>query len=252
MRKKLLASLIIMVLAISMLAPSAVSADTYIKSGYACKNGNNIYFSFASTKKSTPIYKFDVKTGKKTRISLKNASGLSEFKNLNIEGKYIYCSAKTLTCTYICKINTKTGYLKRIARGTKPTLFNGKIVYESMKSQKVRDNNLSITYYPSGADYAMETDGTKSKPVKHVGINAETSVRNSKIGYGKYYYYISNNGKRIYRKNGAKKKLICKAKKITGFRVLDGYLVVKTTKNGKNYAYCVKNNGTKSMKMLKW
>lgn len=253
MRKKLLASIIMMALAVSMLAPSVVSADTYVKSGFACRNGNNVYFSFAATKtkKATPIYKFDVRTGRRTKINLKNASGLSEFKNLNVYGKYIYCSAKTLTCTYVCKINTKTGSLKKLVRGTKPTLVNGKIVYESMKSQKIKDN-LTVTYYPSGADYAMETDGTKNKPVNHVGINAETTVRNNKIAYGKYYFYISSDGKRIYRKNGAKQKLICKARKITGFRVLNGYLVVKTTKNGRNYAYCVKNNGSKSMKMLRW
>ena len=253
MFKKFLASLIIMVLAMGCLAPAIVSADTYVQSGYACKEGNNIYFAFASTKKSTPIYKFNVKTGKRTKVYPTKGSSLKEFKHLNVHGKYIYCAArpaKSLSCTYIYRINTKTGDAKKLARGTKPTLVNGKIVFESMKAQKVNDN-ITLTYVPSGKNYEIEPEGGKKKPVSHTEINAETSCRGTKITSGKYKFYISKDGKKIYR-TGGKKKQICKASKITGFRVLDGYLIVKTTKKGKNYAYCVKNNGSKSMKMLKW
>ncbi|MCR5430833.1 MAG: hypothetical protein K6E58_06355 [Eubacterium sp.] len=254
MRKKLIASLIIMVMALGCIAPAIVSADTYTKSGYACKEGNNIYFAFASTKKSTPIYRFNVLTGKRTKVYPKSGSNLREFKNLNALGKYIYCAARpanSLTCCYIYRINTKNGKAKKIARGVKPTLIGGKIVYESMKSTKVKDN-LSFTYIPSGQDYEIEKDGGKKKPANHVAVNVETSCRGTKIAYGKYSFYISKDGKKIYRNNGSKRKLICKAKKITGFRVLDGYLIVKTTKNGKNYAYCVKNNGSQSTKILRW
>ena len=120
-----------------------------------------------------------------------------------------------------------------------------------MKSTKVRDN-LSFTYVPSGQTYEIEKDGGKPKHANHVELNVETSRRGAKIAYGKYQFYITKDGKKIYRKNGAKKKLVCKARKITGFRALDGYLIVKTKNNGKNYAYCVKNNGSKSTKILSW
>ena len=254
MRKKLLAILIMIVMAVGCMTPAIVSADTYIKSGYACKAGSNIYFAFSSTKKSTPIYKFNVKTGKRTKVYPVNRSSLKEFKNLNVLGKYLYCSARpvsSLTCTYIYRINIKTGKAKRLARGTNPTVVNGKIVFEGVKSQKINDN-LSVRYVPSGKSYEIEPEGGKKKPVSHVEVLAEASCRGTKIASGKYQFYISKDGKKIYRLNGKKKKQICKAKKITGFRVLGGYLVVKTTKNGKNYAYCVKNNGSKSMRMLKW
>ena len=253
MRKKLLASLIIMVLAMGCLAPAMVSADTYVRSGYACKSGSNVYFAFTSTKKSTPIYKFNVKTGKRVKVVIKRAN-LKEFKHLSVSGKYLYCSArpaKVIGCTYIYRINLKTGSARRLAKGTKPTLVGDKIVFEGVKAQKVNDN-FSYTYVPSGKDYMIPQEGGKKQPVNHVEVSAETSCRGTQIASGKYKFYISKDGKKIYRKNGSKKKQICKAKKITGFRVLGGYLVVKTTKNGKNYAYCVKSNGKKSMKMLKW
>ena len=254
MRKKILAILIIAILAMSSLAPAIVSADTYVKSGYACKSGSNIYFAFTSTKKSTPIYKFNVKTGQRTKVFPKGQSSLKVFKNLNVLGKYVYCSARpasSLTCTYIYRINTKTGKTKKLARGTNPTVVNGKIVFWGVKSQKVNDN-LNVTYVPSGKVYEIEPEGGKKKPVTHTGVEFETTCKGTKIAYGKYKYYISKDRKKIFRTGGKGKKQICKAKKITGFRVLGGYLVVKTTKNGKNYAYCVKNNGSTSMRMLKW
>ena len=253
MRKKLLASLIIMVLAIGCMAPAMVSADTYVRSGYACKSGNNVYFAFTSSKKATPIYKFNVKTGKRVQVAIKRTK-LKEFKHLSVSGKYLYCSArpaKSLGCTYIYRINLKTGSARKLAKGTKPTLLGDKIVFEGVKAQKVNDN-LNYTYVPSGKDYMIPQEGGRKQPVSHVELSAETSCRGTKIASGKYKYYISKDGKKIYRKNGKSKKLVCKAKKITGFRVLGGYLVVKTTKKGKNYAYCVKSNGSKSMKMLKW
>lgn len=243
-----------MALAVSLMAPAMVSADTYVKSGYACKAKNNVYFAFTSTKKSTPIYKFNVKTGQRTKVFPKGKSSLKEFKHLNVLGKYIYCAARparSLSCSFIYRINAKTGRARKLARGTKPTIVNGKIVFEGMKSQKVHDN-LNVTYVPSGKDYEMEPEGGKKKPVNHTAIIAETSSRGTKIASGKYKYYISKDGKKIFRTGGKGKKQICKAKKITGFRVLGGYLVVKTSKNGKNYAYCVKNNGSTSVRILKW
>ena len=253
MRKKLLTSLIIMVLAFSCMAPTMVSADTYVRSGYACKSGKNIYFAFTSTKKSTPIYKFNVKTGKRVKVAIKRVK-LKEFKHLSTDGKYLYCSArpaKSLGCTYIYRINLKTGSTKRLAKGIKPTLVGNKIIFEGVKTQKVNDD-LRYTYVPSGKDYQIPQEGGRRQPVNHTELTTETSCRGSKIAYGKYKYYISKDGKKIFRKKGKQKQLVCKAKKITGFRVLGGYLVVKTTKKGKNYAYCVKSNGSKSMKMLKW
>ena len=254
MRKKLLASLIMMVLAVSLMAPAMVSADTYVKSGYACKAKNNVYFAFASTKKSTPIYKFNVKTGKRTKVYPRGRAKLREFKNLSVLGKYIYCSARpanSVTCTYIYRINTKSGKAKRLARGTKPTLVGDKIVYEGVKSQRVNDG-LSVTYVPSGKSYMIPQEGGKKPPANHSEVSVETSCRGTKIASGKYKFYIAKDGKKIYRTGGKGKILVCKARKITGFRVLSGYLVVKTTKNGRNYAYCVKKDGSKSMKMLRW
>ena len=253
MRKKLLASLIIMVLAIGCMAPAMVSADTYVRSGFACKKGSNVYFAFTSTKKSTPIYKFNTKTGKTVKVAIKRVK-LKEFKHLSTNGKYLFCAARparSLSCTYIYRINLKTGSTKKLAKGTKPTLVGDKIVFEGIKAQKVNDN-LSYTYVPSGKDYMIPQEGGRKQPVSHVELSAETSCRGTKIASGKYKYYISKDGKKIYRKNGKNKKLVCKAKKITGFRVLGGYLVVKTTKKGRNYAYCVKSNGSKSTKMLRW
>ena len=252
MRKKIVASLIIMVLAIGCIAPAIVSADTYVRSGYACKKGSNVYFAFTSTKKSTPIYKFNTKSGKTVKVAIKK--NLKEFKHLSTNGKYLFCSArpvKSLSCTYIYRINLKTGSTKRLAKGTKPTLLGDKIVFEGIKAQKVNDN-LNYTYVPSGKDYMISQEGGVKQPVNHTELSAETSSRGTKIASGKYKYYISKDGKKIYRKTGKQRKLVCKAKKITGFRVLGGYLVVKTTKKGKNYPYCVKSNGSKSMRMLKW
>lgn len=243
-----------MVMAISILAPSIVSADTYTKSGYACKEGNNIYFAFTSTKKSTPIYKFNVKTRKRTKVYPKNRSALNKFENLNVLGKYIYCAARpvnSLTCSYIYRINTKNGKAKRLARGVKPTLVGDKIIYESMKSQKVNYNPL-LQYVPSGKTYMIEKNGTNKQPSNHEDVSVESQCSGENIASGKYQFYISKDGKRIYRKKGAKKKTIFKAKKITGFRALSGYLVVKTLKGRKNCAYCVKNNGKIKMKMLTW
>ncbi len=254
MRKKILASLIIMVLAMASFVPATVSANTYVKSGYACRSGSNIYFAFASARKNTPIYKFNVKTGRRTRIYPKGQTSLSKFENINVLGKYIYCSARpinSLGCSYIYKINIKTSKARRLAKGTKPTLFGDKIVFEGVKAQKVNDN-LALTYVPSGQSYAIPQSGGKKQPVNHNELSVETACRGKKIAYGKYRFYISKNGKKIFRKNGSKKKQICRAKKIIGFRVLDGYLIVKTKKGRNNYAYCVKNNGSKSMKILKW
>ena len=124
-------------------------------------------------------------------------------------------------------------------------------MFEGMKAQRVNDN-LNITYVPSGKDYSADLNCRKKQPVNHTAIKAETSCRGTKIAYGSYKYYISKDGKKIFRQNGKSKKQICKAKKITGFRVLGGYLVVKTTKKGKNYAYCVKSNGSSSVRILKW
>ena len=123
-------------------------------------------------------------------------------------------------------------------------------MFEGMKSQKVHDN-LNVTYVPSGKDYEMEPEGGKKKPVNHTAISVEATCRGQKITSGRYTYYISKDGKKIFRTGGKGKKQICKAKKITGFRALSGYLIVKTSKNGKNYAYCVKNNGSTSVRILK-
>lgn len=243
-----------MVMAMGALAPSVVSADKYTKSGFACKKGSNIYFAFTSSKKSTPIYKYNVKTRRRTRVFPRRGNSIKEFKNLNIMGKYIYCAArpaKSLSCRYIYKINVKNGTAKKLAKGTNPTIVGGRIVYEGMKAQRVNDN-LNITYVPSGKDYSADMNCRRKKPVSHKAVNAETSCRDTKIGYGKYKYFITGDGKKIYRQRGKSKKQICKARKITGFRVLSGYLIVKTTKNGRNYAYCVKNDGSSSVKILRW
>ncbi len=242
-----------MLLAFSCMTPVLVNADTYVRSGYACKSGKNIYFAFTSTKKSTPIYKFNVKTGERVKVGIKRNS-LKEFKHLSVSGKYLYCAArpaKSLSCTYIYRINLKTGNTKKLAKGTKPTLVGDKIVFEGIKAQKVNDN-LNYTYVPSGKDYQIPQEGGKKQPANHMEVITETSCRDKKIAFGKYKYYITKDGKKIYRKSGKQKQLVCKAKKITGFRVLGGYLVVKTTKKGKNYAYCVKSNGSESIKMLRW
>ena len=254
MRKKILAILIVAILAMSSLAPAIVSADTYVKSGYACKKGSNIYFAFTSTKKSTPIYKFNVKTGQRTKVFPKGKSSLKEFKHLNVLGKYIICAvrpASSLSCSYIYRINAKTGKAKKLRKGTKPTIVNGKIVFEGVQKQKVNDN-LSFTYVPSGESFEIPPKGGKKKKVNHTAISVEATCRGQKITSGRYTYYISKDGKKIFRTGGKGKKQICKAKKITGFRVLSGYLIVKTTKNGRNYAYCVKNNGSTSVRILKW
>ena len=253
MRKKILASLIIMVLAIGCMAPAIVSADMYTKSGFACKKGSNIYFAFTSTRKNTPIYCYNVKTGRTVKVAIKKAK-IKEFKGLSVSGKYLYCSArpvKSLTCRYIYRINLKKGTAKQLCKGTNPTLVGNRIVYEGMKSQRINDN-LNVTYVPSGKDYSADLNCRKKQPVNHTAIKAETSCRGTKIASGSYKYYISKDGKKIFRQNGKSKKQICKAKKITGFRVLGGYLVVKTTKKGKNYAYCVKSNGSSSVRILKW
>ena len=254
MRKKLIANLIIMVMALGCMAPTIVGADTYTKSGFACKKGNNIYFAFTSTKKSTPIYKYNVQTRRRTKVFPRRGNSIKEFKNLNIMGKYLYCAArpaKSLSCRYIYKVNVKKGTAKKLAKGTNPTIVDGRIVFEAMKPQRINDN-LSMTYVPSGKDYSSDLNCKKKKPVNHTAINAETKTRGDKIAYGKYKFYITSDGKNIYRQNGKSIKQICKAKKITGFRVLSGYLIVKTTKNGRNYAYCVKNNGSSSVRILTW
>ncbi len=247
-------------LAVASVQTQGVKADTYAESGFACREKNSIYFAFASKNKSTAIYRFDVKTGRRVKVFPTKRSTLTEFKNLNILGNYIYCSARVKTVlndTNIYKINIKTGKAKWLARGVKPTIVNGKIVYEGTKSTKVNDN-LTYTYVPSGKKYAIETDGGKKKHVSHNNVSLEASCRGTKIVSGKYSYFISKNSKKLYRKYGSNKaKAICKARKISGFRVLGGYIVVKTTKNGKNYAYCVKSsgkliNGKKSLKMLTW
>lgn len=252
MRKKFLASLIVMVMAVCMMAPAVVSADTYVKSGYACKKGNNIYFAFTSTKKSTPIYKFNVKSGKTVKVSIKK--NLKNFKNLSVQGKYLYCSArpaKSLSCTYIYRINLKTSSVKKLCRGTRPTVVGDKVVFEGVKSQKVNDN-LTVTYVPSGKSYAIPQDGGKKQPVNHSEVSAETSCKGTRIASGKTKFYIAKDRKKLYRKNGKTKTVICKAKKINSFRVLGGYLVVKTSKGGKSYAYCVKSDGSFKKKMLSW
>ncbi len=99
-----------------------VSADTYVQSGYACKRGNNVFFAFPATKtkNATPIYKFNINTAKRTKIYPKGKSELKEFKNINALGKYVYCSARrgnSLTCSYVYRINTKNGKIKKLAKG---------------------------------------------------------------------------------------------------------------------------------------
>lgn len=254
MCKKILVGLIVMIMAVGVLAPTAVSAATYTKSGFACKRKNNIYFAFTSTKKSTPIYKFNVKTGKRTKVFPRRGNAIKEFKSLNIVGKNLYCAArpaKSLSCRYIYKINVKKGTAKQLAKGTNPTIVNKRIVFEGMKSQRINDN-LNVTYVPSGKDYSADMNCKKKKLVSHNAVNAETSCRGTKIGYGKYKFYITDDGKKIFRQNGKSKRQICRARKITGFRVLSGYLIVKTTNKGHNYAYCVRNDGSSSVRILKW
>ena len=113
MRKKILAILIVAILAMSSLAPAIVSADTYVKSGYACKSGSNIYFAFTSSKKSTPIYKFNVKTGQRTKVYPKGQSSLKVFKNLNVLGNMFIARRVQLAALLVL---ISIGLILRLAR----------------------------------------------------------------------------------------------------------------------------------------
>ena len=256
-----MATILIAMLAFATVQTQSVKADVYVESGFACKSGSGIYFAFTSKNKSTPIYKFDIKTGKRSKVFPIKKSTLTDFKNLNVLNGNIYCSASqknVLNDTNIYKINIKTGKAKWLARGIKPTIVNGKIVYESVKTAKVNDG-LTFTFVPSGKKCAIDTDGSKKKNVDHESVSVEETCSSKKIASGKYTFYISKDNKKLYRKTaGAKKaKSIFKTKKITGFRVLGSYLVVKTSKGGSNQAYCIKAsgktiNGKKSVKILTW
>ena len=256
MFKKIATFLIIVVMAVGTMVPQSVSANTYARSGYACKSGNYIYFAFSSSKKSTPIYKFNVDTGRRTTVFPRKASSLKEFRHLNVSGKYLYVACrktKFLNCSHIYRINVNNGKAKFLVKGMKPTLIGDKLVYDGIQSVKVNDNSFTALR-PSGKQYMIDKDSPKkkAKPVNHDFRDVETSCKGERIAYGKYQYYISSNGKKVYRVNGSKKKTIFKAKKITSFRALSGYLVVKTKKGKNNVAYCVKNNGSSKKKMLTW
>ena len=244
-----------MVLAFASFTPQVVNADTYTRSGYACMSGNNIYFAFSSTKKSTPIYKFNVKTNKRKKVYPKKSSKLKEFKNLNVLGKYIYCACRKkndLNCRHIYRINTKNGKIKHLAKGVNPTLVGDRIVFDGTKSVKVRDN-FTTMYMPSGEQFMIDKDGkSKQQPVKQEFRDNETACRGLKIATGQATFHIAKNGKKLYRTEGERKQAIFKAKKITSFRALDGYIVVKTSKGKKNYAYCVAEDGSSKKKMLTW
>ena len=254
MARKILVSLLIAIIVIGSITPRSVSAAVYAESGFACRSGKNIYYAFTSKSKSTPIYCFNVKTGLRTKIYPRSRVSLKDFKNLNVLNGYIYCSArplKSLKTTNIYRIKIKTGKVKLLIKGgVNPTIVGDKIVYDGTREKKVKAN-FGVEYVPSGKKFIAEQDGTKKKTVGYEGISQEAKCRGTKIAYGKYKFYISKDGKRIYR-IGGKKKTICRAKKIVGFRVLKGYLIVKTTKRGKNYAYCVKNNGKQSTRILTW
>ncbi len=241
-------------MAIVTLAPATVSADARVASGYACKSGNYVYYSFTSSKKSTAIYRINIKNYKKSKVFPKKKSKLKAFTNLNVKGKFIYCACRTgnsLNSCRIYRINMSNGKTKKLAYGLNPTLVGNNIVFDGTKSVKVNDSAFK-TYVPTGRQYAIDKKGGKKKKANIDFKSVETTCRGTKISSGKYSYYITSDGKKIYRQRGNKTYKVCKAKKITGFRVLKGYLVVKTKKGKKNNAYLVKNNGSKSVKLLSW
>ncbi len=254
MFKRLISKLLIITIVVASMLPQAVDAKTHYSSGFAARSKSYVYFAFSSSKKATGIYRINVNNGQRDKIYPRAKSKLKAFENLNVEGKYIYCACRksnTLNCAHIYRINIQSGRAKFIAKGANPVVIGGNMYYDGTKTYRVADNVLT-TGAPTGRQYYMDKDGGKRKKTNFSFASLETSCRGTKISRGKYKYYIASDGKSIIRKRGRSSKTVFSAKKITAFRAVKGYLVVKTRKKGNNVAYCVKNNGSRKMKMITW
>lgn len=259
MKKKLLTIVLSMVLSISMVF--SVAAKTYTKSGYAAKAGSEVFYAFTSSSSSTALYKVNVNTKKKTKIKLKTTGNLGNFTSINVKGGYIYCAAtykdNASKTTHIYRIDIKTGSLKRLASGMNPTIVGSKVVYEQTTTIRIDANQINFQSVPTGKVKEMDLNGKNKKDAVYNFKDAEaTYISGSKqtaIKKGKYKYSIASKGKTIVRKKGKTKKTIFKTKyKIIGFRVLSGYLVIKTAGKDKMTAYGVKTSGKKKVKLASW
>jgi hypothetical protein len=252
-----------------------------VETGVAYKSGRYIYYAYEMDGVRTDLIRFDTKTKKKKSIvSYKyNGQSTNGFYNISVKGKYIYAvwdlnmgTDTAYECIYRFSKDGKSK--KRLAIGCDLVIIGNRIYYE--KEKKVLDYTSSTgkKYYETvrtGKLYSMKLDGTDKKKEGSTS-NLTLKLRNAYSDYnktvtvGKYYYYIGNGGKTIYRKNtktGKTNKVITFGECVSSYMVLDGYVMAKglgkkeyIKKYGvslsKFVTYCVKADGGSKTKLKSW
>jgi hypothetical protein len=259
---------------VALMPDTAVMADTTkltaVETGVACKSGRYIYYSYGDGVR-TDLIRFDTKTKKKKSIVSYKYKGESThaFYNISVKGKYIYAvwnlyngTDASYDCIYRFSKDGKSK--KRLALGGEPVIIGNRIYYFKAKKELFDTTYNGEKIYATvgtGELYSMKLDGSDKK--KEGGVNDLTlatrnGYKNMPVTVGKYYYYISNNGKTIYRKNtktGNTNKIITFKTSVRDFMVLDGYIMA-TGYIKNNYsklaAYCVKADGSSKTKLISW
>ena len=257
--KKLMAIVLPMVLVVS--TAFTGWGKTYYQSGYAAKSGKNVYYAFTSSNSSTALYKVNIKSKKKTKLTVNSKVKLSDFTSISVKNGYLYCAAtyrdNVSATSHIYRISLKSGGAKRLASGINPTVVGDKIVYEETSTIRVEADVPTFQAVPTGKLKEMDLEGKNKRVVNYSLKSAEASFvsgsKQTKISVGKYKFYIASKGKKLVRAKGKTKKTIFSTKsKIIGFRAMSGYVVIKTAHKDTITAYGVKSNGKKKVKLVSW
>lgn len=220
------------------------TASNLANNATAIKSGNDIYYSNPNT---NSIYKYNVKTKKKTRI-YKNKKYYAYF-DFNLYNDTLICTVNTVEGTdfadySIFSIKTNGTHAKLLAHGHSPSVVNGNIYY--IRSGKTDYKNEDT---PTYGICRMTLTGTKSTALKKTSKVTSMYTDGSSLFYtlstkydNTYLYSMSLTGK-------SNKKI---GLKNSEFVSVDSTYVYYQTRNGLYKYHRTKHNSTKLCNLLSY
>jgi tricorn protease-like protein len=186
MRRKLIGAVGIFLLCLcASFSLKSVDSQAAVKVATS-SNGKYMYYSVQGT-----IYRIDTNTGKTKKIvKIKNTNWIT---NISYYKGYLYFTADYYyymegtdgTKPYVCRVKTNGKGFKKLAKGTTPVVYNGKIYYESMTFTK---NSYDVSDAKTQGFQRMNLDGSKKKRlISGNSYYGSMTVVNNRI------YYITGN-----------------------------------------------------------
>lgn len=204
-------------------------------------NGSAIYYThFSSSKSSKGIYRYDIKTGKKTKITSLYTAG-----EIIAYGSYVYFVSYENGASYIYRVSNTGGLPKKLAEGVTPVISGGSLYYftypknqpylkDALYKMNLDGKNKKKIYSVKDGDYVyLDCRGLyKGKYVLNIdGIPyaVEASGKMSRVSISKYYvhgnstrrnfdnlvvsdntygYVYESSGNKLIRKTGSSRKVL--------------------------------------------